>query len=133
MRLIAQNADTDQALIQIRDTDYVPPRAVKLAPATYDYGLTKPCVVVGNSYGILDASVSPCTIASAQRSLPLGGSKKKLVQINSGAVGGNSGGAVLDGETGELIGTLVAGAPGTTISFMVPVTISLEFIKKNTP
>jgi S1-C subfamily serine protease len=132
-KILAKDTATDQALIQIRDPDYTPPLALTLAPSTYQYLVTKPCVVVGNSFGILDASVSPCTIASPQRTLRLGGKDTKLVQLNSGAVGGNSGGAVIDAQTGQLIGTLVAGIPGTTLSFMIPSSAASELLTKHAP
>ena len=132
-KVLAQDTKTDQALLQLRDPAYAPPRSIEIAPSTYKYLVSKPCFVIGNSAGVLDASVSPCTIAAPQRTLQLGDSNKKLVQINSGAIGGNSGGAVIDATTGQLIGTLVAGINGSTVTFMVPHSITLDFIKAHTP
>lgn len=132
-KILDSNRDLDQALIQLNDPDYRPPISLDIAPPDYKYQVSTPCFVIGNSLGVLDGSVSACTIAAPQRNLDVSGIKHKLVQLNSGAVGGNSGGAVIDATTGRLIGTLVAGYNGSTITFMVPITIALDFIKAATP
>lgn len=132
-KILSQDKSLDQALIQLNDPDYRPPISLDLVPPDHKYLVSTPCFVIGNSFGILDASVSACTIAAPQRTFDMDGYKRRFVQLNSGAVGGNSGGAVIDAQTGRLLGTLVAGYNGSTVTFMVPITIALDFIKSATP
>lgn len=45
---------------------------------------------------------------------------RQIIVLDATATNGNSGGPVLDAKTGEIVGILVGGYPGTGITFMVP-------------
>jgi S1-C subfamily serine protease len=86
--------------------------------------------VVGNPYGVLYSSVTKGLVSSVQRSYaPLGldgFDDNPLMQVSSGVVGGNSGGAVYN-DKGELIGVPVR---ASMVNEVVGLAVPLPDIKK---
>lgn len=100
----------------------------------------EPAYTVGNPYGVLYASVGVGIVSSVQRDYGLIGmsgfgdgpsNDEPLMQVSSGVIGGNSGGAVYNAR-GELIGVPVRAAQvHETIGLAVPLAEIKAFLKAN--
>lgn len=86
--------------------------------------------VVGNPYGVLYSSLVKGIVSSTQRNYPMLGiddqDDNRLMQISSGVIGGNSGGAVYN-DKGELIGVPVR---ASQINEIIGLAVPLRDIKK---
>ena len=129
-KIVGSDKDTDVALIQVIDTDFIPLAAAPLAPDDYEYKRGLKIYVVGNPAITFDNSITEGIISSPQRTLDFGDDKKlKAFQVSAPVIGGNSGGSVLN-DNGEIIGTLSAGVRGSAVSFAVPISYSKDMIIK---
>lgn len=128
-KIIASDKDSDIALLQVIDTDYVPLAAATLAPDSYVYKRGLRVYAVGNPAITYDNSITEGIISSPQRMLDIDDKHLKVFQISASVIGGNSGGSIVN-DDGELIGTLSAGFRGAAISFAVPISYTKAMIIK---
>jgi len=128
-RIWARDAEHDVAILQIIDKDYAPTYAASLAAENYRLKRGETIYVVGNPGIELDNSVTKGIVSATERTLDFGGGKTlKVFQIDAVAIGGNSGGSVLN-EQGQIVGTLDAGLRGAGINFVVPVSATRQLLK----
>lgn len=128
-KIWARDKDNDVAILQIVDKDYVPVYAATLAPDDYKLKRGETIYVIGNPGVEFDNSLTKGIVSSTERSLDFGGGKKlKVFQIDAVAIGGNSGGSVLN-EKGQIVGTLDAGLRGAGINFVVPISATKKLLK----
>lgn len=127
-RIWARDPEHDVAILQIVDKDYVPAYAAVLAPDSYGLKRGETVYVVGNPGIELDNSLTKGIVSATERTLDFGGRKLKVFQIDAVAIGGNSGGSVLN-ETGQIIGTLSAGLRGAGINFVVPISVARKLLR----
>lgn len=128
-KIWARDAENDVAILQIVDTGYVPVYAATLAPDDHKLMRGETIYVVGNPGVQFDNSVTKGIVSATERTLDFGGGKKlKVFQIDAVAIGGNSGGSVLN-ERGEIVGTLDAGLRGAGINFVVPISATKKLLK----
>jgi len=128
-KIVGSDSDSDIALIQVIDTDYVPLAAASLAPDTYSYKRGLKVYAVGNPAITFDNSITDGIISSPQRLLDIDGKHLKTFQISASVIGGNSGGSVLN-DDGEMIGTVSASLRGSAVSFAVPISYTKAMIIK---
>lgn len=128
-KVIASDRENDIALIQVVDTDYVPPAAAPLAPDSFEYKRGLKIYAVGNPGITYDNSITEGIISAPQRALDIDGRILKVFQNSASIIGGNSGGALLN-DNGEVIGTVSAGIRGANIGFSVPISYTKEMIVK---
>lgn len=129
-KIIQNDADTDLALIQVKGV--LP--GIQQAPVACKASIRGDKVyAVGNSYGVLYASLSMGMVASTDRSAALlhieQSNDTQFVQHTATAVGGNSGGALLN-EAGELVGVHVRGN-GAGIGLATPLNDVKKIIRKH--
>jgi S1-C subfamily serine protease len=128
-RIWARDAEHDVAILQIVDKDYAPAYAATLAPEGYDLNRGETVYVVGNPGIELDNSITKGIVSATERTLDFGDGKKlKVFQIDAVAIGGNSGGSVLN-DAGQIVGTLSAGLRGAGINFVVPISATRKLLK----
>jgi S1-C subfamily serine protease len=128
-RIWARDPEHDVAILQIVDKDYVPAYAAALAPDGYGLKRGETVYVVGNPGIELDNSLTKGIVSATERTLDFGGGRKlKVFQIDAVAIGGNSGGSVLN-EAGQIIGTLSAGLRGAGINFVVPISATRKLLR----
>lgn len=132
VRLMAVDSDKDLALLQVR-AKLPNVEAAKMACETPVRGSV--AYVVGNPMGMLYSSVTKGIVSSMQRDYALigvdTGEKEPLMQISSGVIGGNSGGAVYN-EQGEFIGVPVrTSRVNEVLGFAAPLTAVREFLSRN--
>lgn len=128
-KIWARDAGNDVAILQIIDPDYVPSYAATLAPDDYKLKRGETIYVIGNPGVAFDNSVTKGIVSATERTLDFGnGDKIKVFQIDAVAIGGNSGGSVLN-EHGEIVGTLDAGLRGGGINFVVPISATKKLLK----
>lgn len=128
-KIWARDAENDVAILQIIDPDYVPAYAATLAPDERILKRGEAIYVVGNPGVQFDNSVTKGIVSATERTLDFGGGRKlKVFQIDAVAIGGNSGGSVLN-EAGQIVGTLSAGLPGAGINFVVPISATKKLLK----
>lgn len=132
-KIWARDPEHDIAILQIIDTDYRPDYEAALAPDDYKIRRGETVYVVGNPGGEFDNSLSKGIVSATERTLDFGtGQKIRVFQLDAVAIGGNSGGSVLN-EKGQIIGTLNAILRNTSISFAIPISITKDLLKKNAP
>lgn len=130
-KLILADKDNDLALLQIMAP--IPNTiAAELACTAPVRGDT--AIVVGNPFGILYSSVTKGIVSATDRNYPMLGiddqGDNALVQISSGIIGGNSGGAVYD-AAGKLVGVPVRGSRvNEIIGFSVPLDKIKSFLRR---
>ena len=128
-KIWARDPENDVAILQIIDADYVPAYAATLAPEDYRLERGETIYVVGNPGVEYDNSVTKGIVSALERTLDFGGGKKlRVFQIDAVAIGGNSGGSVLN-EQGQIVGTLDAGLRGAGINFVVPISATRKLLK----
>lgn len=128
-KVVARDAVTDIAIIQVIDPEWVPRSVAPLASRDSTLKRGQTIYVVGNPAGILDASVSKGIVSNTQRKLQIGTDKTPYFQVDAAIIGGNSGGAVYN-EAGELIGVVSAAMTKSTIGFAVPVSMVRDLLVK---
>lgn len=128
-KIWARDKDNDVAILQIVDKEYVPTYAATLAPDDYKLTRGETIYVIGNPGVEFDNSLTKGIVSATERSLDFGeGKKLKVFQIDAVAIGGNSGGSVLN-EKGQIVGTLDAGLRGAGINFVVPISATKKLLK----
>jgi S1-C subfamily serine protease len=127
-KIWARDAENDVAILQIVDPDYVPAYAATLAPDDYKLTRGETIYVVGNPGVEFDNSVTKGIVSATERTLSFDGKKVKVFQTDAVAIGGNSGGSVLN-ENGQIVGTLDAGLRGSGITFVVPISATKKLLK----
>lgn len=128
-RIWARDAEHDVAILQIVDKNYVPAYAATLAPEGYELKRGETIYVVGNPGIELDNSITKGIVSATERTLDFGGGKKlEVFQTDAVAIGGNSGGSVLN-EQGQIVGTLSAGLRGAGINFVVPISATRKLLR----
>lgn len=128
-KIVGNDASNDVALLQILDVEFRPPMEAPLAPDSHQLMRGQTIYVVGNPGVVLDNSITKGIVSSTERTLNIGGTLLKVFQIDAAAVGGNSGGSILN-ERGELVGTLDAGMRGAGINFAVPISATKALLRK---
>lgn len=118
----------DVALLQVVDESWVPPGAAKLAPDSYELQRGQKVWVVGNPAIEFDNSVSEGIVSATQRILEFPDVKMRVFQTDATAIGGNSGGSVLNSK-GEMIGTMSAILREGSISFAVPISVTKTMLR----
>lgn len=132
-KIWARDPEHDVAILQIIDPSYVPVYEAKLAPDDYKIRRGETVYVVGNPGGVFDNSLTKGIISATERTLEFDDGKKvRVFQLDAAAIGGNSGGSVLN-EKGQIVGTVDAILRGSSITFAVPISITKELLKKNAP
>jgi len=134
VRLVAVDSDRDLALMQIAAK--IPNKTSSLLACTLpERG--DAAFVVGNPMGTLYSSVTRGIVSSVNRNYGIINfdgnerAKQALLQVSSGIVGGNSGGAVYD-DNGLMIGVpVVANRANEVIGFAVPIDVIAAFLKEN--
>lgn len=129
-RIKGNDAQNDVAVLQIVDTDFAPPMEAPLAPDSHNLMRGQTIYVVGNPGGVLDNSITKGIVSATERTLDFSGKKVKAFQIDAAAIGGNSGGSVLN-ERDELVGTLDAGLRGAGINFAVPISATKALLRNS--
>ena len=116
---ISRDQVTDVAILQIVDETWVPKQEAPFAKKN-QVVRGEIVYIVGNPAGTFDGSVSKGIVSNPHRKLRVTGSDPTpYFQTDAAAIGGNSGGAVYNGD-GELIGVLSAGMNQSTITFAIP-------------
>lgn len=126
-KIVASDAALDLALLQIQ-TKLPYEKGARLSCA--DIGRGDTVYAVGNSYGVLYATLTKGIVSSLTRSyrdLQIAGDlgdatdsgEHGLVQHSAPIAGGNSGGALYN-DAGEFVGVNVRGMPPGGFSFAVP-------------
>jgi S1-C subfamily serine protease len=130
-KLVLADKDNDLALVQILAPipNAIAAEIACAAPVRGDVA-----IVVGNPAGILYSSVTKGIVSSVDRSYPMLGiddqGDNALVQISSGIIGGNSGGAVYN-EAGKFVGVPVRGSRMNEIlGFAVPLANIKKFLTR---
>lgn len=129
-KIAGNDAANDVALLQILDVEFRPAMEVPLAPDSHQLMRGQTIYVVGNPGVVLDNSITKGIVSSIERTLNIGGKLLKVFQIDAAAIGGNSGGSILN-ERGELVGTLDAGMRGAGINFAVPISATKALLRKS--
>jgi|GEM_PF-4631612 len=128
-KIWARDPENDVAILQIVDPEYLPSYAATLAPDDYRLKRGETIYVVGNPGVEFDNSLTKGIVSATERTLDFGSGKKiKVFQIDAVAIGGNSGGSVLN-EQGQIVGTLDAGLRGAGINFVVPIAATKKLLK----
>jgi hypothetical protein len=128
-KIWARDPENDVAILQIVDADYVPTFAATLAPDDYKLQRGQTIYIVGNPGIQFDNSVTKGIVSATERTLDFGDGKKiKAFQTDAVAIGGNSGGSVLN-EQGQIVGTLDAGLRSGGITFVVPIAATKKLLK----
>lgn len=128
-KIWARDAENDVAILQIIDPDHIPSYAATLAPDDYKIKRGETIYVVGNPGVEFDNSLTKGIVSATERALDFGNGKKiKVFQIDAVAIGGNSGGSVLN-EQGQIVGTLDAGLRGAGINFVVPISATRKLLR----
>jgi S1-C subfamily serine protease len=131
-KLVLADRENDLALLQIVATSLPNAIAAELACAEPTRGET--AYAVGNPMGVLYSSVTKGIVSSTQRSYDMFGiddqGDNALLQISSGIIGGNSGGAVYNSD-GRLIGVPVRGhRTNEIIGLAAPLTNIKKFLTR---
>lgn len=128
-KIWARDAEHDVAILQVVDPNYVPAFAATLAPDEYKAKRGETVYIVGNPGIDFDNSLTKGIVSAAERTLVFeDGRKLQVFQTDAVAIGGNSGGSVLN-EQGQIIGTLSAGLRSGAISFVVPISATRKLLK----
>lgn len=128
-KIWGRDAEHDIAILQVVDTSYVPEFAATLAPDDYKVKRGETVFIVGNPGIEFDNSLTKGIVSAGERTLVFeNGKKLKVFQTDAVAIGGNSGGSVLN-DHGEIIGTLSAGLRSGSISFVVPISATKKLLK----
>lgn len=131
MKLRAVDANADLALVEVLPK--LPNTRISRLSCTEPKRGDK-AYVVGNPMGVLYSSVTLGLVSGDLRNyetLDIEGQEGPLLQISSGVIGGNSGGAVYN-DRGEIIGVTVLGSRVNEIlGFAVPGTTIKSFLKTN--
>lgn len=126
-KIVLTDTNADLALIQVQAA-LANTQASKIACTDPRRGDT--VYVVGNPYGVLYSSVTKGIVSSLQRNYPMIGvddqGDNALMQVSSGVIGGNSGGAAYN-ASGELIGVPVR---ASSVNEVVGLVAPLSDIKK---
>lgn len=129
-KVLDTDKDTDLGLVEV-----VEQRGVPATVACKDVSRLDTVYAVGNSYGILYATVTKGIVSSLHRSYrdlkldDTGTNDSGFIQHSAPIVGGNSGGALYN-EKSELVGVNVrSGATGFSLS--VPLSDISHFLAKN--
>lgn len=128
VKIVLNDPRVDLALLKI--TARLTEHSIQAKIACIEPSRGTVAYVVGNPYGVLYSSVTKGIVSSVQRSYePLGldgFDDNALMQISSGVVGGNSGGAVYN-DAGELIGVPVR---ASVMNEILGLAVPLPDIKK---
>lgn len=128
-KIWARDAEHDVAILQVVDPSYTPAFAAALAPDDYKAKRGETVYVVGNPGIDWDNSLTKGIVSAAERTLVFeDGRKLQVFQTDAVAIGGNSGGSVLN-ERGQIIGTLSAGLRSGAISFVVPIAATKKLLR----
>lgn len=106
-----RNSKDDTALLQVKDKSFVPAIVLHITAKDHTPEVGDDVFVIGNSFVVLDDSVSFGRVAASRRLIDVGAGDTKFFQIQAAIAPGNSGGPVLD-EDGNFIGTVTAGING---------------------
>jgi S1-C subfamily serine protease len=134
-RLLAKikgyDSQNDVALLQVVDEAWAAEAEAKLAPDNPALRRGDSIFVIGNPGIEFDNSITAGIVSNTERVLDFGdGNKLKVIQIDAAAIGGNSGGSVVNMK-GELIGTLDAGLRQSTITFAVPISQTKALLRSS--
>jgi len=126
VKIVAESYTDDVAVLQIKDESFRAPAEVKLA---IDDRLTRGQHIwlVSNPYIMLDNSLTEGRITGELRSFKFESKLEEFFQHSAVAVGGSSGGVVLN-DQGEIVGTHVRGN-GAGIGLGVPVAKLKKLLK----
>ncbi len=86
-------------------------------------------VAVGNPLGILGGTATTGIISAINRGVIIEGKKMNLLQTDAAINGGNSGGALIDSNTGALVGIVNAGYESYAaegLNFAIPANVARE-------
>lgn len=133
-KIVAVDKVRDLALVQILSDI---PHTIKAKLSCGEIARGEAVFIVGNPTGVLYSSVVTGIVSSVQRTYETirygdGGSQQQpLMQVSAGVIGGNSGGAVYDGN-GRLIGVpVIASKMNEILAFAVPLSAIKEFLTGN--
>lgn len=128
-KIKGRDKDGDVALIQVTDESWVPPMEAKFAPDDFVLKRGMPVFVIGNPAVQFDNSLTQGIVSAPERTVDVEGVKLRLFQIDALAIGGNSGGQVVNNK-GEIIGTLTGGI-GDTLNFVVPISVTKTMLRNS--
>ena len=137
VRLVAVDKDVDLALLQVRSAKMPNTVAAKFACKAPVRG--EPAYIVGNPRGVLYSNVVKGIVSSVQRTYEGihfsnysgADTKKPLMQISGGVIGGNSGGSVFN-DRGEMIGVpVLANNYNEILAWAVPLGSIRTFLESN--
>lgn len=130
-KVVITDKDNDLALMQIAAPipNAIAAEIACTAPVRGDVA-----IVVGNPMGILYSSVTKGIVSATDRNYPMLGIEDQgdnaLVQISSGVIGGNSGGAVYNAD-GKFVGVPVrASRVNEILGFSVPLDAIKKFLRR---
>mgnify|MGYP003658522401 CR=1 FL=1 len=127
--IVGKDEATDTALLQVDDLKYKPEAAAPMAGCDYKFERGKLVYAVGNPGILFDNSITSGIISAPERKLDFGTGKKiPLFQHSANTIGGNSGGAIYNGD-GQMIGTVTGGVRGADISLAVPICFAQAMIR----
>lgn len=131
-KIKSSDKELDLALIQVQTKL---PNSSHVTIACNDIERLDVAYVVGNPYGKLYSSVTKGIVSSTQRNYSMIGVSDQgehgLIQVSSGVIGGNSGGAVYN-DNGEFVGVPVMASPThEIIGLSVPLSDIKTFLKKD--
>lgn len=129
VKILSRDETGDVALLQVVDDNFMPSLTAKFAAPGEPLKRGQPVFIVGNPGIEFDASVTEGIVSNTQRTLDFGHGKGHFFQTDAAAIGGNSGGSVYN-DKGEMIGTLTGGLKGTTMTFVVPIQVSRDMLKR---
>jgi S1-C subfamily serine protease len=130
-KLVADDASSDVAILQIDDPTWRPTMAAPLAPDDFEYLRGKVVYAVGNPGIEFDNSVTQGIISAPARRVSFDGALNDipLFQHSANTIGGNSGGAIYN-DDGQIIGTVTGGVRGSDVSLAVPISFTKALLKK---
>lgn len=122
--VVANDDIADLALLKIKLSDTEFSKAATISDMTLYR--TQEIWTMGNP-ALYEATLHRGWISGGERQVVIGGKPHRYMQVNAGLIGGNSGGAVFDKDTNELIGVVSAGY-GEWIGFIVPLPVIRDFL-----
>lgn len=129
-KIILNDSDLDLALVEVKGNGKLP-NAMKAAIACKAPERGDDVYAVGNSYGVMYASLTKGIVSSTDRNyrmFHIDQGDHGLTQFSAQIVGGNSGGALYD-SSGELIGVNVRGG-ATGFGLAVPLGDIKKFLMR---
>lgn len=127
--IVAHDKNRDLAILRFKQDAIPQTVAARLLPDGVDLVRGQATITVGNPM-LLEASVVTGEISSLTRQIEVNGIRRDYIQVSGGLFGGNSGGALYDGD-GRLIGGPAAGSQSATfIGLAIPIQSVKDFLKQ---